>query len=317
MPKKKEEEPPFVVLTGSQGLIGSHVAAQLLRDGHGVVGVDNEEKYGDIELPHEATDNWFFYSGEIGRSGLRLLLSWASGRLSWEKTESIIACAGLIDGRGFSRNLPHTVGRRNAGIDLETTGFISRIKEHSPSVNVVYLSNGEAGESLYRDLAEELGVSLAIIRPFSCTGIPGDYHVIPDLVRRAFILEKGDEFPIHGSGEQARFFTHAEDVARAVTLCREKGRETPGWNETFDISSSVATQIKDVAKIVWSKIHGEEPQLKNLPPYNKDVECSPSPDTTKARDMLGFVAEKSIEDIIGDCIDALKPQEEAEEAEEE
>ena len=47
-----------VLITGSQGFIGSYLCAEFLEKGYHVVGVDNFSKYGPITRPHDNHPNF-------------------------------------------------------------------------------------------------------------------------------------------------------------------------------------------------------------------------------------------------------------------
>ena len=50
-----------ILLTGSQGFIGSYICNELLKEGHQVVGVDNYSKYGHVVRPHDNHKNFKLY----------------------------------------------------------------------------------------------------------------------------------------------------------------------------------------------------------------------------------------------------------------
>ena len=47
-----------ILLTGSQGFIGSYICNELLSNGYSVVGVDNFSKYGKLSRPHDTHENF-------------------------------------------------------------------------------------------------------------------------------------------------------------------------------------------------------------------------------------------------------------------
>lgn len=57
-----------VVVTGSQGFIGSFLCEQLLRDGHNVLGIDNFSKYGNVSRPHDSHRNFKLIRHDIAKS---------------------------------------------------------------------------------------------------------------------------------------------------------------------------------------------------------------------------------------------------------
>ena len=50
--------PKSVLLTGSQGFIGSYIAKELLEHDYTVVGVDNFSKYGKVIRSHDKHKNF-------------------------------------------------------------------------------------------------------------------------------------------------------------------------------------------------------------------------------------------------------------------
>jgi len=47
-----------ILITGSQGFIGSYLCAEFLNQGYRVIGVDNFSKYGPITRPHDNHPNF-------------------------------------------------------------------------------------------------------------------------------------------------------------------------------------------------------------------------------------------------------------------
>ena len=50
-----------VLVTGSQGFIGTYICNELLSNGYTVVGIDNYSKYGKLNRPHDNHNNFTFY----------------------------------------------------------------------------------------------------------------------------------------------------------------------------------------------------------------------------------------------------------------
>ena len=54
-----------VIVTGSQGFIGSYLCNELLDNGHHVVGIDNYSKYGEVSRPHDSHKNFHLIKEDI------------------------------------------------------------------------------------------------------------------------------------------------------------------------------------------------------------------------------------------------------------
>ena len=58
---------PKVILTGSQGFIGSYVCRELLNKGYDVIGVDNYSKYGKITRAHDKDPSFSFIEADLSK----------------------------------------------------------------------------------------------------------------------------------------------------------------------------------------------------------------------------------------------------------
>ena len=50
-----------ILITGSQGFIGSYLCHEFLSQGYRVIGIDNFSKYGKVSRPHDNHENFVFY----------------------------------------------------------------------------------------------------------------------------------------------------------------------------------------------------------------------------------------------------------------
>ena len=77
-------------------------------------------------------------------------------------------------------------------------------------------------------------------------------------------------------------------------------------NEDFNISIAKETKIIDLAKLIWRKIYKNDNYNFDFDePFSHDVQRR-IPDVNKAKNLLGFEAKTSLEDIIIEIIDWLK-----------
>ena len=68
-------------------------------------------------------------------------------------------------------------------------------------------------------------------------------------------------------------------------------------NQDFNISTARATTVHELASLVWSHFETGEPQFFSETPYEYDVQKR-VPDVSKARDLLGFEAQVTLEDSV-------------------
>jgi UDP-glucose 4-epimerase len=123
-------------------------------------------------------------------------------------------------------------------------------------------------------------------------------HVLPDLAQKAL---KGQN-PLHilGDGKQVRCYTHGRDLGRGIAMCVE---HPAALNEDFNLSTGRQTTVLELGEMVWRTANGL-----NLPfefvsdqPFEYDVQHR-VPDVTKARNLLGFAAEVTLEEAVDEVV---------------
>lgn len=167
---------------------------------------------------------------------------------------------------------------------------------------------------------EQYQIPYTIIRPFNAVGLgeekskfdcemtSGDIkllmsHVLPDLMNKALRGQK--PLRILGDGSQSRCLTHGKDIARGIRAAVES---EAGFNNAFNISTPRETTIMELAKLVWEKVNPGEPfQVAHDTPYEHDVRRR-APDVTKAKLLLGFKAEVTLEQSIDELYNHMKNQ---------
>lgn len=168
---------------------------------------------------------------------------------------------------------------------------------------------------------EQYGVPYTIIRPFNCVGVGeedaiGEHevksgniklmmsHVLPDIINK--ILKGQDPLHILGTGEQVRCYTNGKDIARGIRLALESENAT---NEDFNISTPVATSVKELAEVVWNILNPGQPfSTVSDEAYEYDVQKR-VPNTSKAQELLGFEAEVGLEESVREVIEYMRGKE--------
>jgi UDP-glucose 4-epimerase len=191
----------------------------------------------------------------------------------------------------------------------------------SPPPRSTYGFQKLATEYFARGAHEQFGLPFTIVRPFNCVGIgerralrdrdirSGNVklamsHVVPDLVQK--VLKGQDPLHILGDGSQVRHYTYGGDLAHGIRLAMESEQ---ALNEDFNLSTARSTTVRELAEIVWRKVRGPDRPLHLVsdPPYEHDVQMR-VPDVRKAREVLGFEATTSLEDVLDEVIPWIRDE---------
>src|SRR6266542_1032282 len=332
-----------VLVTGSSGFIGGYVVAELLRRGHSVVGLDNFSKYGKVSKSYDEDPRYRLVEGDARDTALmRRLASEADhlvagaamiGGISYFHTyaydllaanERIIAstCDAAIAAHQSGRLRKVTYLSSSRVFESATDWPSAEGQERRiPPPLSSYGFQKLGVEYFARAAHEQYGVPYTIVRPFNCVGIgecraAGDTevlsgnvklamsHVVPDLVQK--VLKGQDPLHILGDGSQVRHYTYGGDLAHGIRLAMESEQ---ALNEDFNLSTARSTTVRELAEIVWRKVHGPDRplQLVSDPPYEHDVQMR-VPDVRKAREVLGFEATTSLEDVLDEVIPWIRDE---------
>ncbi len=331
-----------ILVTGSAGFIGGYLVEELLNAGHTVVGIDNYSKYGKISKSYDNHPNYHFTEGDASDATvLKELIR------DCDQVVALAAKIGGISYFHawaydlLAENERITAATFDAAIHEFKTGHLEKINVISSSMvyeNVSVFPSKEgsqrefpppfstygfqklACEYFAQGAFEQYGLPYTIIRPFNCVGtgemrakeskdiLSGNIqlamsHVVPDLVQK--VLKGQDPLHILGDGTQVRHYTYGGDLAKGIRMCMEKEE---ALNEDFNISSTESTTVLELAELVWKKINGDKPfAFVSDEPFQYDVQKR-VPDTTKAREVLGFSAETSLTETLDTVIPWIKSQ---------
>jgi nucleoside-diphosphate-sugar epimerase len=328
-----------VLVTGSQGFIGSYLCQELLKSGYKVIGIDNFSKYGPIARPQDDDPNFTLFEMDVcdvnDRPDIFSQLM---------DVDYIIAGAAMIGGITYFHKYAYDLLAQNERIMAATFDLAIRLHREAVLQRILVISSSMVFENTevyptpesevtscpppmstygFQKLAveyfckgawEQYKVPYTIVRPFNCVGIGeeeaiNEHEVTSGNVKLMMshvlpdiinkILQGQDPLHLLGTGEQVRCYTNGRDIARGIRLALQ----TPeAENEDFNISTSVPTSVKELAQVVWEILKpGQEFTYVSDPAYLYDVQKR-VPDVSKARDILGFEAEIALEDSVREVI---------------
>lgn len=336
-----------VLITGSQGFIGSYLCNEFLNNGYEVIGVDNFSKYGLLKRTHDANPNFKFYQANICDNNEFDKIC------QDEKPDYIIAGAAMIGGIAYFHRYAYDLMAVNerimattydSAIKLHQQGILKRIIVMSSSMvygNTTTFPTPEddvkscsVPESTYgfQKLAAEYfakgawiqyKVPYSIVRPFNCVGIGEekakdvrDSNDLNDELTLSHVLPdlvvrimKGqDPLTILGTGQQIRCYTHGKDIARGIRMVLESPNAEL---EDFNISTSRPTSVLELAQLIWKKLRpDEEFRYVSVPSFDDDVQKR-IPDVSKAKELLGFEAEVDLEYSVNEVIEYVRSKNES------
>jgi nucleoside-diphosphate-sugar epimerase len=123
-------------------------------------------------------------------------------------------------------------------------------------------------------------------------------HVVPDLVQK--IIRGQDPLHLLGDGSQVRHYTYGGDLARGIVASLD---HPEALNTDFNISTAVGHTVTELAEVIWRKIKGPDVPLRVVhdPGFEHDVQRR-VPDVTKAKQVLGFEATTTLDDMLDEVI---------------
>ncbi len=322
-----------VLLTGSSGFIGGYVVEQLLADGHQVIGVDNFSKYGKVAHSYDddpafrlveadcrdtdlltelLTECDHFIAGAAMIGGISYFHTYAYDLLATNERIIAASCDAAI--KAMEAGRLQKVTYLSSSMVFESTNTWPSVEGDERRVPPPLSSYGFqklAVEYFARAAWDQYQVPYTIVRPFNCVGIGeeralGDIdvlsgnvklamsHVVPDIIQK---VAKGQS-PLHllGDGDQIRHYTYGADLARGIVTAVFAPEAR---NNDFNLSTAESTTVLELAEVIWHKILGADVPFEWVAdtPFEHDVQRR-VPDTTKAREVLGFEATTSLSDML-------------------
>lgn len=332
-----------VLVTGSAGFLGGYLVEELLNAGHHVVGVDNLSKYGDVAKSYDGDTRYSFVRGDCKDVGLLhdllagcdqlVAIAAMIGGISYfhkfaydliAENERIMA--GTFDAaiRAFREDKLKRIIVVSSSMVFENTSKYPSVEGdqlHSPPPSSTYGFQKLACEYFAKGAWEQYQLPYTIIRPFNCVGIgekravTGERlkggnvelalsHVVPDLVLK--VLSGQDPLEILGDGSQIRHYTYGGDLARGIRLAMES---EAALNEDFNLSNATSTTVLQLAELIHRKICGPGASFRyvSVEPYPYDVRKR-VPDVSKAKRLLGFEADTSLDNMLDEVIPWIRAE---------
>lgn len=312
-----------ILITGGAGFIGSHLTDRLLRDGHGVVILDNLSTGSLDNLKHlEGNANFEMVIGSVRdvslvqemveRCDAVIHLAAAVGvKLILEKPS--LSIHTNVNG---TENVLHAAATGNKLVIIASTSEVYGKTEKTPfdenddlvlgstaNLRWSYAVAKALDECLALSYSYEKKISVIVVRLFNTTGPrqTGYYGmVLPNFVNQAL---RGDPITVYGTGDQSRCFGHVADVVESLVRLLNSPNAV---GEVFNVGNDVEITIEGLAQLIKEKT-GSASEIVKLP--YKDVYgfgfedmARRVPNVSKLEKFIGYRPHTPLDKIIDDVI---------------
>lgn len=298
-----------ILVTGCNGLIGSHLTEFLLKKSISVVGLD-------VNPTHQVLRR---YSNFVFNQGSFDDISLLTGIIEKYKIEKIIHCGGISHPKGFENNPKKIIDTNIVGtFNVFEAGRVSKIDQiiylssaavygesKSTSLNEdtllrptsIYGVSKVAGEYLAKIYFEQYGINTITLRlPF----VYGPGRVFHDPIK--YLLEKAlnGEDIIEDTGiDQELEYIYVKDVVKAIWLTLNSSKIN---GLTLNIGTGYLTSTKKIVSILKELF----PNTKfKLGPGGFGYDESSPLDCSKAKELLNFKPSYSIVEGIHEYYNSL------------
>ena len=252
-----------ILVTGVGGLIGSHLADELLSQGHTVIGIDNFS-FGNRNNIKHLNDRFYFYEHDISKEFPKLFIDvdvvFHLAAYKKAPKDSIDSSDVMLTNVNMIKNVIDYVQDRDIPLIFTSTSDVYGNSENfleDESVTIgppnverySYAMSKLFDEQLLLNLVNENKIKCIIPRIFGCfsersnKGWSGGH--VPLFIDKAM---KGEDIIIHGDGKQTRSMCYVSDIIDGLIKILENRDNLNG--EILNIGSSEEMSVVDCAKLI-------------------------------------------------------------------
>jgi dTDP-glucose 4,6-dehydratase len=293
-----------VLVTGAAGFLGSHLTDRLLGEGHSVLGVDNLSTGDQENLAHLANEPRFQFEQKdicqpFDPGPVDYVFNFASPASPPEYLR--LAIETLRVGSAGTQNTLEIAHRHGAGhLHASTSECYGdplvhpQPEEYWGHVNPVgprsvYDEAKRYAEALVMAYHRSHGLNTHLVRIFNTYGPrlqPSDGRVISNFIMQAL---RNEPLTVYGDGSQTRSFCYVDDLIEGILRLSRSSEHFP-----VNIGNPAEFTILECARAVLQAT-GSRSELcyESLPQDDPTRRC---PDITKARTLLGWEPQISLQE---------------------
>ncbi|HET9811361.1 MAG TPA: NAD-dependent epimerase/dehydratase family protein [Sphingomicrobium sp.] len=319
-----------VLVTGTAGFIGYHLAELLLAEGLEVRGFDGLTDYYDVQLKRRRHQRLLQHPKFAATEGMLENGELFSKMVSDFRPDVIVHLAAQAGVR-YSLDHPRTyvdsnvVGTlnvleaaRSVGVEhllIASTSSVYGANDELPFSETekadtqltIYSATKKATEAMAHSYAHLFGIPTTVFRFFSVYGTWGR----PDLALFKFVdaMLDGRPIDIYNNGDMLRDFTYVDDLVRAIRMLMDvppgppEGRSDVSEHDSIspvapyrivNVGNSEPTRLLDFIDMVEEHL-GKKAERNYLPMQPGDVRATRA-DSTLLRELTGYEPRTSLKD---------------------
>ena len=276
------------VVTGGAGFLGSNLCDYLLAKGERVVCVDNLETSSLRNIEHielAGPVDFVFHFAALASPVDYLRMPLHSLKVGSYGTHNALGLAKHKRARFLLASTSEVYG--DPLVHPQPESYWGNVNPIGP--RGVYDEAKRYAEALTMAYHGQQGVDTAIVRIFNTYGPrmrPHDGRAIPTFVRQALA---GEPITVFGDGSQTRSFCYVDDLVRGLHLLATSEEHLPvnlGNPAEFtllELATLVLQVTGSASEVVFEALPVDDPKVRQ-------------PDITRARQVLGWEPEVSLED---------------------
>src|SRR5579859_2722838 len=298
-----------VLITGGAGLVGSHIADLLVREGNPEIVILDNFVRGRRDNLAWATANGRvkIVEGDIRDTktlrevmrGIDVVFHQAAIRITQCAEEPRLALEVLVDGTfnvaeaAVQAKVAKVVAASSASVYGMAEEFPTTERHHPYNNRTLYGAAKVFNEGLLRSFHEMYGLDYIALRYFNVYGprmdIYGAYTEV--LIRWMERIASGKPPLILGDGTQTMDFVYIEDIARANILAAK----SVVTDEVFNVASGVETSLNELASSLL-KVMGSSLQPEYGPARKVNAVPRRLAETSNAKQRIGFEAQVGLDE---------------------
>jgi UDP-glucose 4-epimerase len=311
------EQEKTIIVTGGSGFIGTALCKLLVEAGHNVINIDRKKK--DIE-------GVTLYPFDIDNHQVK-------GIIQLVRPDAIIHLAAdhevgrsMVDpGIYYANNVANTINLLNCAVEAGVKEFIysssSSVygdtdvvptpEKHPREPQSPYARTKHMVEQILEDYRKAYDFNYVSLRYFNAAGAIPDMshgytqdpatHLVPILCRKAISGEtltiNGSDYDSTADGTAARDYTHVCDIASAHLAALNYLHDTES-SDVFNIGAGGSTTVLEMVAALADCDVTETALTTVLGPRRDGDVAQTCADVTKAKELLGWEAQYSLNDIL-------------------